>query len=64
MTRTMRTLHLMIPDPAAFSLMLREGTRTDGVGDIDEDTGLGAVELNTAGAGEVIYNLGSIRTVR
>ena len=47
-----------IPDPAAFSLMLREGTRTDGVGDIDEDTGLGAVELNTAGAGEVIYNLG------
>ena len=46
-----------IPDPAAFSLMLREGTRTDGVGDIDADTGLGAVELNTAGAGEVIYNL-------
>ena len=48
----------MIPDPAAFSLMLREGTRTDGVGDIDEDTMMGAVELNTAGAGEVIYNLG------
>jgi hypothetical protein len=48
-----------IPDPAAFSLMLREGTRTDGVGDIDEDTGLGAVELNTAGAGEVIYNIAS-----
>ena len=47
-----------IPDPAAFSLMLREGTRTDGVGDIDEDTMMGAVELNTAGAGEVIYNLG------
>ena len=49
----------MIRDPAAFSLMLREGTRTDGVGDIDEDTGLGTVELNTAGAGEVIYNIGS-----
>ena len=47
----------MVDDPAAFSLMLREGTRTDGVGDIDEDSGLGVVELNTAGAGEVIYNL-------
>ena len=50
----------MIRDPAAFSLMLREGTRTDGVGDIDEDTGLGTVELNTAGAGEVIYNIGTM----
>ena len=49
----------MMLDPAAFALMLREGTRTDGVGDIDEDTGLGAVELNTAGAGEVIYNIGT-----
>ena len=49
----------MVVDPAAFSLMLREGTRTDGVGDIDEDTGLGTVELNTAGAGEVIYNIAS-----
>ena len=49
----------MIRDPAAFGLMLREGTRTDGVGDIDEDTGLGTVELNTAGAGEVIYNIAS-----
>ena len=47
----------MMDDPAAFSLMLREGTRTDGVGDIDEDTGLGAVELRN-GVGEVIYNLG------
>ena len=47
----------MILDPAAFSLMLREGTRTDGVGDIDEATMMGAVELNTAGAGEVIYNI-------
>ena len=47
----------MIRDPAAIGLMLREGTRTDGVGDIDADTGLGAVELNTAGAGEVIYNI-------
>ena len=50
---------VMIRDPAAFGLKLREGTRTDGVGDIDEDTGLGAVELNTAGAGEVIYNIAS-----
>ena len=49
----------MIHDPAAIGLMLREGTRTDGVGDIDEGTGLGAVELNTAGAGEVIYNIAS-----
>ena len=47
----------MMDDPAAFSLMLREGTRTDGVGDID-DTGLGAVELNERRHGEVIYNLG------
>ena len=31
----------MIRDPAAIGLMLRSGTRTDGVGDIDEDTGLG-----------------------
>ena len=49
----------MILDPAAFSLVLREGTRTDGVGDIDEDTMMGAVELTTAGAGEVIYNIGT-----
>ena len=36
----------MIPDPAAFSLTLREGTREDGVGDIDASvTTLGAVEL-------------------
>ena len=49
----------MIRDPAAIGLMLRSGTRTDGVGDIDEDTGLGTVELNTAGAGEVIYNIAS-----
>ena len=49
----------MMLDPAAFSLVLREGTRTDGVGDIDKDTMMGAVELNTAGAGEVIYNIGT-----
>ena len=49
----------MIHDPAAIGLTLREGTRTDGVGDIDAETGLGAVELNTAGAGEVIYNIAS-----
>ena len=48
----------MIRDPAAFALVLREGTRTDGVGDIDDD-GLGEVELNTAGTGEVIYNIAS-----
>ena len=53
----------MIRDPAAFSLVLRQGTRTDGVGDIDEDTMMGAVELNTAGAGEVIYNIGSYDVV-
>ena len=53
----------MILDPAAFDLMLREGTRTDGVGDIDEATGLGVVELNTAGAGEVIYNIAAIAGV-
>ena len=53
----------MIRDPAAFGLMLREGTRTDGVGDIDKDSGLGEVELNTAGAGEVIYNIGSYDVV-
>ena len=47
----------MILDPAAFSLMLRSGTRVDGVGDIDTDTMLGAVELRN-GSGEVIYNLG------
>ena len=50
----------MIRDPAAIGLMLRSGTRVDGVGDIDADTGLGAVELNTAGAGEVIYNIAAI----
>ena len=45
-------------DPAAFSLSLRHGTRTDGVGDVDEDdTMLGQVELNASGAGEVIYNV-------
>ena len=48
---------IMVDDPAAFSLMLRSGTRVDGVGDIDADTGLGAVELTASGAGEVIYNL-------
>ena len=47
----------MVPDPAAFSLMLRSGTRVDGVGDIDADTMMGAVELTASGAGEVIYNL-------
>ena len=46
-----------ILDPAAFSLSLRHGTRTDGVGDVDDDTMLGQVELNASGAGEVIYNL-------
>ena len=45
---------IMGDDPAAFSLILREGSRTDGVGDLDEDTMLGAVELRN-GAGEVIY---------
>ena len=49
----------MMRDPAAIGLMLRQGTRTDGVGDIDEDTDMGAVELNAAGAGEVIYNIAS-----
>ena len=46
-----------IADPAAFSLSLRHGTRTDGVGDVDDDTMLGQVELTASGAGEVIYNL-------
>ena len=36
-----------LPDPAAFSLVLRQGTRVDGVGEIDADTMMGAVELNT-----------------
>ena len=58
----MRNYGAMIRDPAAFGLMLREGTRTDGVGDIDEDSGLGTVELNAAGAGEVIYNIASLAT--
>ena len=48
----------MIHNPGAIGLMLRAGTRTDGVGDIDDD-GLGEVELNTAGTGEVIYNIAS-----
>ena len=39
----------------SFSLTLRTGSRTDGVGDIED--GLGAVEINLAGAGEIIYDL-------
>ena len=40
---------------ASFSLALRSGTRTDGVGDIED--GMAEVELSASGAGEVVYNL-------
>ena len=40
---------------ASFSLALRSGTRTDGVGDIEG--GMAEVELSASGAGEVVYNL-------
>ena len=46
----------MILDPAAFSLTLEHGTRTDGVEDVED--GMGAVELTASGAGEVVYNVG------
>ena len=46
----------MIPDPAAFSLTLEHGTRTDGVEDVED--GMGAVELTASGTGEVVYNVG------
>ena len=46
----------MILDPAAFSLMLVHGNRTDGVEDVED--GMGAVEITTAGTGEVVYNVG------
>ena len=46
----------MIDDPAAFSLMLVHGSRTDGVEDVED--GMGAVELTAAGTGEVVYNVG------
>ena len=45
-----------ILDPAAFSLTLVHGSRTDGVEDVAD--GMGAVELTASGAGEVIYNVG------
>ena len=43
-------------DPAAFSLTLVHGSRTDGVEDVKD--GMGAVELTASGTGEVIYNVG------
>ena len=45
----------MMLDPAAFSLMLVHGSRTDGVEDVED--GMGAVELSS-GEGEVVYNVG------
>ena len=39
----------------SFSLALRHGTRTDGVGKIEDN--MGEVELSASGAGEVVYNL-------
>ena len=46
----------MMRDPAAFSLMLVHGSRTDGVEDVED--GMGAVELTASGTGEVVYNVG------
>ena len=46
----------MIDDPAAFSLMLVHGNRTDGVEDVKD--GMGAVELTESGSGAVVYNVG------
>ena len=51
-----RTDTPLILDPAAFSLTLVHGSRTDGVEDVKD--GMGAVELTASGTGEVVYNVG------